>query len=236
MEIHDWNVKALAKEIYENIGQLLSLAKLQIASLNLAKKNEVKKVIDSSERLLEKAIKDLRKLSRLLTPEEIMQKGFAASLKEESEKLNHATPWKMDLHFEGRPFRLNETRELILFSLLQHYIMKALYIEKAGSISVAVLYKIMSIDIRISYIEIKKIIPEAQERKETGTALRAKLIRAGNCWSVMLSASGLTTTAAVIPPPESIDDCMNSFVSASVCQLTLISSSMFELAVKSILF
>lgn len=177
-EIQDWSLKTLAKDIYENIGQVLSLVKLQIASLNPDKKEEVKQLAESSDQLLDKAISDLRKLARILSPAEILQKGFAASLLQELGKLNKLGFCTVKLQFDGEAFRLEEVRELILFSIVQHYIMKALYVEGVKDISVRIRYKVRAIAIRISYIEMEKSRLNIPTTKRSGIYRRAKMINA----------------------------------------------------------
>lgn len=177
-EIQDWNLKTFATEIYGNIGQILSLAKLQIAAINPDKKEEIQQAVQSSDLLLEKAIKDLRKLAKMLTPAEIIQKGFAISLSGELDKLNKLDLCNVHLAMEGTPFRLQDVRELVLFSIIQHYIMKALYTEEVREMSVNITFKVSAIHCRITYIENERIKMASQKPKGVGIYRRAKLIGA----------------------------------------------------------
>jgi len=178
LDIQGWNLKSFAEEIYENIGQLLSLAKIQIATINPEKKEEARRIVESSDQLLNRIIKDLRSLARQLTPTEIMHKGFAASLHHELDRLNKIGLCRTDFLFTGNSFRLKEVRELILFSIIQHYILKALYIENARQINVTVLYKNDMIIISIYFTVNTEFDAGFKKKKTVGVFRRARLIGA----------------------------------------------------------
>ena len=151
LDIQGWNLKTFTEEIYENIGQLLSLAKIQIATINPDEKEEAKQ----------------------LTPIEIMQKGFLSSLQYELERLNKLEIG--DIHFEtsGNSFRLEDLKELILFSIIQHYILKALYIEHIKQIAVKADFSKTMIRISINYPVSSELLPLKKIKKGTGVLKRA---------------------------------------------------------------
>ena len=55
------------REIYENITQCICLAKMQIASVDLERKESARAYIGEATLLLGKAVKDLRKLAKQLS-------------------------------------------------------------------------------------------------------------------------------------------------------------------------
>lgn len=179
MDIQDRNLKAFASEINENIGQILSLAKFQIATLNPDEKEETKQIVKKSDWLLTKAIKDLRNLARLLAPAEIMQKGFTASMLYEFERLKEAGICKTTYNIKGEAYRLEGTRELILFSILQSYIYKALYEEKTHEIELNINYRRKSIGLKLWW-EMNVDNQKSRKRKKMSSHIlkRAKLINA----------------------------------------------------------
>lgn len=178
LDIQEWNLKSFARDIYENIGQILSLAKFQIASLNPEKKEEARQIAERSDQLLNKVIKDLRGLAKQLTPTEIMQKGFAPSLQYELGRLNRIGFCKTEYTTQGETFRLDETRELILFSIIQHYIIKALYIENAGVLKVLIVYQVNMINISILFPVNSDLNSSLKMENEPGISKRARLIGA----------------------------------------------------------
>lgn len=192
-EIQDWTSRLLTQEIYENIGQLLSLAKIQLAAANASAIDDAKQLVRSSDKLLEKAIRDLRKLAKLLTPAGIYEKGFAGALSEEAEKLSKLGLYKILLTTEGIAYRLDPGRELVLFSILQHFILGTLYRGAAELISLNLLYKVNAIHIRISYSERKGEQRPDIPGKEAAIRKRARLIGA----AVRKYRSGIRTIVCV---------------------------------------
>jgi len=67
IEIQGRALEAYSKEIFENIGQVLSLVKLQLHTEN---------EISEPGKLLAKAITDLRNLTKQLSPDEIIKNGL----------------------------------------------------------------------------------------------------------------------------------------------------------------
>lgn len=179
VDIQDWNLKTFAAELNENIGQILSLTKFQIATLNPDKNEETKQIVERSDWLLAKAIKDLRNLARLLTPTEIIQKGFTASVQCEFERLKEAGICKITYIIQGKPYRLEGIRELILFSILQSYIYKALYEEKSHDLELQINYREKSIGLKMRWKMNGENKNNGSRKKMSNNILkRAKLINA----------------------------------------------------------
>ena len=72
IEIQQRSLEAYSKEIFENVGQVLSLVKLQLQAEN---ENATGKISESGK-LLGKAIADLRNLTKQLSPDEIIKKDL----------------------------------------------------------------------------------------------------------------------------------------------------------------
>jgi signal transduction histidine kinase len=173
LDIQGWNLKSFSEEIYENIGQLLSLAKVQIATINPDKKEEAKQLTENSDQLLNRIIKDLRSLAKQLSPAEIMQKGFLSSMQYELERLNKLEIGNIHFETSGNSFRLEDLKELILFSIIQHYILKALYIEHIKQIAVKADFSKTMIRISINYPVNSELLPLKKIKKRTGVLKRA---------------------------------------------------------------
>jgi len=80
LEIQEQTFKNISQEIHDNIGQVLSLAKLTLNTIETAEANDK---INITEELLGKAINDLRNLSRSLNSEKITDSGLAQALQHE---------------------------------------------------------------------------------------------------------------------------------------------------------
>ena len=69
LEIQEQTFRNISQEIHDNIGQVLSLAKLTINTMDVNDTTILKTKIDNSKSLVGKAIEDLRNLSRNLNTE-----------------------------------------------------------------------------------------------------------------------------------------------------------------------
>ena len=75
LEIQEQTIKQISKEIHDNIGQVLSLAKLNLNTMDISNREATDK-ISSSKDLVSKAILDLRGLLRNLRSDNIENIGL----------------------------------------------------------------------------------------------------------------------------------------------------------------
>lgn len=171
LDIQGWNLKSFAEEFYENTGQLISLAKIRLAAIDLEKKKESEDIISSSEQILARVIRNLRNLARQTTPSDILQKGFLTSLQYELDRLGALGLWSIRFSVTGRTYTTGELRELILFSIIQHYLFRALYAEKTKELDVKVSFTAHMIKISLFY----RVYPEllsVEKKQDTAILLK----------------------------------------------------------------
>src|SRR5215218_1486408 len=83
LEIQEQTFKTISQEIHDNIGQMLSLAKLNLATVDLHKELQADEKISNARDLVSKAIHDLRDLSKTLNTETIAATGLLNALEAE---------------------------------------------------------------------------------------------------------------------------------------------------------
>jgi two-component system, NarL family, sensor kinase len=115
LEIQEQTLKTISQEIHDNIGQVLSLAKL---NLNTIKSIEDQQYQDTKG-LLSKAIADLRDLSRSMQGDRITTLGLEQSVSEEMNILKSTGQFDTRLRVLGTPYRLERQKEIILFRIVQ---------------------------------------------------------------------------------------------------------------------
>jgi glucose-6-phosphate-specific signal transduction histidine kinase len=118
IEIQQRSLETYSKEIFDNIGQVLSLIKFQLSGLPANEPNEQVQGA-ASRKLLAKAIADLRNLTKQLSPDEIVKKGFAASIEYELKRLAEAGLCKVDISIDDNAADLDDVKELVVFCILQ---------------------------------------------------------------------------------------------------------------------
>jgi signal transduction histidine kinase len=149
LEIQEHTLKHISQEIHDNIGQVLSLVKLTINTMNLSDPQLLKEKINQSRDLVGKAIKDLRSLSKSLHTDYVTDIGLQKSVEYELELLGKSSSYEIILNTEGSSFRLDQKQELILFRIFQEVIQNIIKHSNATTITVAFLYKVSSFTLKI---------------------------------------------------------------------------------------
>ena len=146
IEIQQRSLEAYSKEIFENVGQVLSLVKLQLQAEN---ENATGKISESGK-LLGKAIADLRNLTKQLSPDEIIKKGFAYAINCELKRLSEAGICRFEFSEENDFISLEEVKELVVFCVLQQLSYPALNIYHPGFIRMKIKYGEKKIEIEVT--------------------------------------------------------------------------------------
>lgn len=120
IEIQDQTLQTISQEIHDNIGQVLSLAKLTISEVEVQQEKNIIK-LSSAEKLLSKAIKDLRDISKSLNSDSIEQIGLIKALQNEIDIINKSEV-QFELKISGKSFQLVPQQQLIVFRMIQECI------------------------------------------------------------------------------------------------------------------
>lgn len=119
LEIQEQALKNIVQEIHDNIGQILSLAKLHLGTLDFSKPEEVAQKTFNSNQLIGKAIKDLRNLTRHLDADHISRVGLSRSIDYELGFMPKERAADPLLTVTGSIGILNKEEELMLFRIVQ---------------------------------------------------------------------------------------------------------------------
>jgi signal transduction histidine kinase len=119
LEIQEQTLKNIGLEIHDNIGQTLSLVKLNLNTIDVEKQQGMQEKIYNSKELVSKAIHDLRSLSKTLNTEAILSSGLIRAVEYELQIIEKAGVFKTALTVSGNPVKLDPRKELILFRIVQ---------------------------------------------------------------------------------------------------------------------
>ena len=115
LEIQEQTLTHISREIHDNIGQVLSLARLQLHSLSTNGQDDD---IEYTDNLLEKAITDLRGLSHSLNTNSIKENGFSASVIKVLAQFEKTGKFKTSF-FDESNFSVSDDHGIILFRIIQ---------------------------------------------------------------------------------------------------------------------
>lgn len=139
-EIRERALKNISWEIHDNVGQLLSVSKLQLNRLEQQIPEENKKALHEVTALVSKSLQDLRALSKSLNPVSIQKIGLIKALKLEIDRYNRLNFIKATLEIVNEPFRLDKEKETILFRIVQEFIHNTIKHAKASKLDVILVY------------------------------------------------------------------------------------------------
>src|ERR1700739_2633276 len=137
IEIQEQTFKNLSQEIHDNVGQVLSLAKLNLntAIAGISTEKETLK-IESATDLITRAIGDLRNISRGMLGDKVTETGLQVAIENELKILQNTGQFKTDFQVSGPNFRLDEQKEVMVFRMVQEAISNCIKYAKAKTISI----------------------------------------------------------------------------------------------------
>jgi signal transduction histidine kinase len=148
LEIQEQTLKTISQEIHDNIGQVLSLTKLNLNTIDINKQEELQEKIKDSKDLVSKAIHDLRDLSKSLNTDNIAAMGLQRAIEYELEMIRKAG-FETVLEITGETIRMEPQKELILFRIVQETLNNIIKHAEAKKITVTMNYTPDTMEMKI---------------------------------------------------------------------------------------
>jgi signal transduction histidine kinase len=119
LEIQEQTFRHISQEIHDNIGQMLSLTKLNLSTMDPAAPGSMEQKIRDSKKLVTQAIFDLRHLSHTLSTDTLAGQGLARAIEHELEMTRKSGDYETVFEMEGSPVSLDKQAELIVYRIVQ---------------------------------------------------------------------------------------------------------------------
>lgn len=124
IEIKDQTLQHVGRELHDNIGQLLTVARIHLKGLVKIIEHEK---LNEADRITSNALKELRKLSKALTNGGYERDAPLTELiTNELELIKKTGVIQTHLKIYGVEYRLDEEHEIICFRILQEFVSNAL--------------------------------------------------------------------------------------------------------------
>lgn len=130
IEIREETLRNISWELHDNIGQLLTLAKIQLQNASPENINEVSETIT-------KGLTEVRTLSRLINPEAINNINLIEAIQLEIERFNRLNFINSSLKISGQEFSIDKKASIIFFRILQEFFSNTIKHSKATNLNVA---------------------------------------------------------------------------------------------------
>ncbi len=136
LEIQEQTFKSISLELHDDIGQVLSLSKLNLNSINYAKEGNCKEQVADSIVLITNAIQSIRDLAKSLNTDFISKLGLMDAIQVELNRLERTGTSNTSLTITGEQQNLDPQVELILFRILQEAIHNIIKHARASTITI----------------------------------------------------------------------------------------------------
>ena len=140
LEIKEKNLDTIAQEIHDNIGQVLSLAKLNLNKVLITDTTADAEKIYSAKDLIGKAIQDLRNLSKTLNTQYIADHSLSQLLQPDINLIDKMGDYKINLQLHGVERLLTPQNQLIIYRIIQEALNNIINYAKGNHIDIILNY------------------------------------------------------------------------------------------------
>jgi two-component system, NarL family, sensor kinase len=178
LEIQEQTLKTISQEIHDNVGQILSLVKLNLHTF----KDTAEPQLETTKSLVSKAISDLRDLSRSLQGGRVLQLGLQQAIEDELLIIRNTGQLQTQLSVTGKAVALPPQKEIVLFRMVQEAINNVVKHANATNLYVSIAYQPAQFLITVqddgSGFQEDELSPASTGLGLSGLRSRAKLIDA----------------------------------------------------------
>ena len=139
IEVQEQTLSHTSREIHDNITQVLSFVKLNLAMIDDVD-NNCKHKINESRDLVSQVINDLRTLSKSLSFEHIKELGLIKTIETEVSRVNDSGLLNIVFTVTEEDYSLGEQRELVLFRIFQETLNNTLKHANAKHLKISLQY------------------------------------------------------------------------------------------------
>lgn len=135
LEMQEQTFDTISQEIHDNVGQLLSLAKLQ---LSIVEQNEVtdKTLITDIKSNVGNALTDLRDIAKSLSTSRIQELTLLQAVEQELQRIARSGVIKCNVEVSGNEQQVAEQKKIIIFRIVQESLQNILKHAEATIINV----------------------------------------------------------------------------------------------------
>ncbi len=135
IEIQEQTLKNIGQELHDNVGQILSVANMNMSILNMQVPESIKESFTETKNAVKQSLSELRLLSKTLNSDVVLNRGFVASVTTEVERLNKLKLLEASFIITGNSEVFNQPKDgIILFRIVQEFISNTVKYAKANNL------------------------------------------------------------------------------------------------------
>ncbi|MDY7396408.1 histidine kinase [Aureibaculum sp. 2210JD6-5] len=149
LETQEQTLQNISWELHDNIGQLLSVARMQLNIVQPNLTEEQKSVVQETGEIISKSLQEIRSLSKLLNPEVVKNIGLHEAIQLEIDRFNRLNFINAEFNIEGKVVPINQKDEIILFRIIQEFLSNSVKHSKTNSMEISANYNKDTLAIKI---------------------------------------------------------------------------------------
>lgn len=204
LEMQEQTLQTLGRELHDNLGQVLSLVKINLNTLTDALDQPASEKLLRTRDLVNRAIADVRGLSKSLNAENRLAAGLAVAIDQELDAARKTGVVETTLDVRGVEQRLDPRQELILFRIVQEVLNNALKHAQAKNIAVSLDYSEGALNLTVADDGVgfnpDQLLPPIGGGRGSGLSNIRHRARLLGGEALIRSAAGLGTTTALSIP------------------------------------
>jgi len=149
LEMQEQTFDTISQEIHDNVGQMLSLAKLQLSILEQNENND-KVLIGEIKGNIGNALTDLRDIAKSLSSSRIQDLSLLQAVEQELQRIDRAGCIKCNIEVRNNEAQLAEQKKIIIFRIVQESLQNIIKHANATEIYVGFNYLKEQLEIAIN--------------------------------------------------------------------------------------
>jgi signal transduction histidine kinase len=150
LEIQEQTFQNISREIHDNIGLSLTLAKLNLNTISWHLVEQTKEKVSNSIEFISKAIDDLSYISKTLNTDYIEENGLLNALDLEIKKIRNLGLFHIQYEVIGSPVYMKTQKELVIYRIIQEVLNNSIKHAQATAIKLELNYLNDRVEIELS--------------------------------------------------------------------------------------
>lgn len=150
LEIQEQTFQNISREIHDNIGLSLTLAKLNLNTIDWNNPDHSREKVGGSINFISQAIEDLSYISKALHTGFIEENGLLKALELEINKIQKLGIFKIRYDVTGSPVYMKTQKELVIFRIIQEVLNNCIKHAEATDITLLLNYQNNEVEIELS--------------------------------------------------------------------------------------
>jgi signal transduction histidine kinase len=140
IEIKEQTLTNISRELHDNVGQILSVALMQMNILIENNDGHSVKDLQGLKELVNKSLNEIRILSKLINGDIALRSSFIDALRDDLDRIKQLKKIKCKLNVDGKIITIDKGHETIIYRILQEAISNILRHSQSESIIVNILF------------------------------------------------------------------------------------------------